>query len=142
MDYGSLIKWLKENYQDKNQKKLLSVWKELNSRKIEEAKRQCDDFIKSIMFESNSYYRSCIYIFDSIITDYLLQKSDKSVKWMLNFVKDMFLLDMDPYDILSMMLPSSMMFLFEYTYNVSYGDKFYLKKKDCSIKKLTLFNKE
>lgn len=61
---------------------------------------------------------------------------------LIKLFKDMFLLDKDPYDILSMMLPSSMMFLFEYTYNVSYGDKFYLKKKDCSIKKLTLFNKE
>ena len=135
-DYSSIIEWIENNYDVMNQEQvqLLSIYQDLNSKKLENAKLGCDNFIKSVMFYSDDYYKSYSYIFDSIIAEYLLQKSDKSVTWMLNFVKDMFYLDMDPYDILSMMLPPSMMFLFQYTYNRGYGN--FGRKKDCGIKRL------
>ena len=88
------------------------------------AKRDCDDLIISIMFNMMVIPRSYDYMFAKFLVDHIINNGDEFVSFMANLSYDMACIDMEPYRLLSSILPVFYLFLFE------------SKSKDNSVKRL------
>ena len=120
-DYTELIVSMKKIFTvlDESQKKLIQKLERLTENKDVVAKRNCNDFLKKIMFDFYKIYDSHSYLFSDILTNYLLNDSKNSVAWMLRFSQDMFALEMDPTDIVRLLFPAHVSILFQHSYKES-----------------------
>lgn len=112
-DYTNEIKLLRKIAPESN---ILAYAIERQKMGIKGNKMDCDDLIISIMFNMLTIPQSYDYMFAKVLTDYYNKDDENFISLMMNLTREMSCIEMDPCDILSLILPVSCGMLFKPIY--------------------------